>query len=160
MENTCRYAARYSGRLSLLIFLFAFYLYAFSYAKPLQENIQLQNVIKLFAVLYVIHFGFLATNVYVNAIEMVPIKLLGGFLAYVMIVVAPFKLHKLNFTKQLVYFYYVSLVMILTYVARVKGDFEGVEPFWFHYLSLGTLIFCCILFGWKLYTSKKRKGFL
>ncbi|MFP4844383.1 hypothetical protein [Winogradskyella sp. PE311] len=103
-----------------------------------------------------IHFGFLATNVYLNAIELVPIKLLGGCAAYLMIIVAPFKLHKLSFIKQLIYFYYVSLVMILTYVARVKGDFEGAEPFWFHYLSLSILIFCCIFFAWKLCVSEKK----
>ena len=156
MEETCRYAARYSGRLSLLIFLIAFYLYTFSYTKPLIESIQLQNVIKGFAILHVIHFCFLATNVYLNAIELVPVKILGGFLAYLMIVIAPFRLHKVSFTKQLIYFYYVSLVMILTYVARIKGDFEGAEPFWFHYVSLGILIICFILFGWRLYTSKRK----
>jgi len=140
----------------LLIFLFAFSLYTFSYPKPLKENIQLQNIVKLFAILHVIHFCFLATNVYLNSIELVPVKLLGGFLAYLMIVIAPSRLHKVNFTKQLIYFYYVILVIILTYVARVKGDFEGAEPFWFHYASLGVLIFCCFLFGWVLYLLTRK----
>jgi hypothetical protein len=156
IEDAFKYAARYSGRLSLVIFLLAFYLYAFSYPKPLKENIQLQHTIKLFAILHVIHFVFLAINVYLNAIELVPIKLLGGCAAYLMIIVAPFKLHKLSFIKQLVYFYYVSLVMLLTYVSRIKGDFEGAAPFWFHYVALAVLVSCCVLFGWVLYTSKKK----
>ena len=156
IEETFRYAARYSGRLSLVVFLFSFYLYTFSYRKPLAKNKSLLIFIKLFAILHIIHFCFLATNVYLNSIELVPIKVLGGFLAYLMIVIAPFRLHRVNFITQLIYFYYVSLVMILTYVARIKGDFEGAEPFWFHYLSLGILIFCCIIFGWRI-LKKSRK---
>ena len=155
LEETFRYAARYSGRLSLIIFLLAFYLYTISHPKPLRENVQLQNVIKLFAILHVIHFCFLATNVYLNSIALVPFKVFGGFVAYLMIVIAPFKLYSLSFSKQLIYFYYVSLVMILTYVARVKGDFEGAEPFWFHYFSLVVLILCSIAFGVVLYKSKR-----
>jgi hypothetical protein len=155
IEETFRYAARYSGRVSLLVFLLSFYLYTISFPKPLRENIQLRNFIKLFAILHIIHFCFLATNVYLNSIELVPIKLLGGFIAYLMIVIAPFSLYRASFSKQLIYFYYVSLVMILTYVARVKGEFEGAEPFWFHYFSLGVLILCCMIFGWILYKSKR-----
>jgi hypothetical protein len=156
IEETFRYAARYSGRLSLVVFLFSFYLYAFSYPKPFKKNKQFLNFIKLFAILHIIHFCFLVTNVYLNNIELVPVKLLGVFLAYLMIIIAPFRLHQANLTTQLIYYYYVSLVMILTYVARVKGDFEGAEPFWFHYLSLGVLIFCCIVFGWRILKEYKK----
>jgi hypothetical protein len=69
LNETFRYAARYSVRVSLVVFLYSFYLYAFSFPKPLIENIQLQNFIKLFAILHIIHFCFLATNVYLNNIE-------------------------------------------------------------------------------------------
>ena len=156
IEETFRYAARYSGRLSLIVFLVSFYLYTFSYPKSLDKNKQLQIFIKLFATLHVIHFCFLVTNVYLNSIELIPVKVFGGVLAYLMIVIAPFRLHLASFTQQLIYFYYVSLVMILTYVARIKGDFEGAEPFWFHYLSLGVLISCCLFFGWRLIKKSKK----
>ena len=146
--ETFRHAARYSGRLSAIIFLFTFYLFAHSYPTALAHNTQLRNFILLFAILHVIHFGFLVTNVYLNAVPLEAVKLAGGALAYLMIVVAPYKLHQLKPKFQLVYFYYVSLVMILTYMARIKGDFEGAEPFWLHYLIMGILISCCILFGW------------
>jgi hypothetical protein len=158
IEETFRYAARYSGRVSLAVFIYSFYLFAFSYPKPFVETIQLQNFIKLFATLHVIHFCFLATNVYLNSIELVPVKVLGGFIAYLMIIIAPFRLYNVSFFKQLIYFYYVSLVMILTYLARVKGDFEGAEPFWFHYFSLIVLILCCVVFGWMLYKSSLDKS--
>jgi len=155
LEETFRHAARYSGRLSLVVFMIAFYLFAFGYPKPIKENFNLKNWTVLFAVIHIIHFGFLATNVVLNKIPIVPIKLTGGVLAYLMIVCAPLVLHKLKLGWQLVYFYYVSIVMIVTYVARVKGDFEGAEPFWFHYLALSTLVFCCLLFGWKIWKATK-----
>lgn len=155
LEETFRHAARYSGRLSLLVFLITFYLFGIGHPKPVKENIQLRNWLLLFAVVHVIHFGFLATNLILNDIPIVPVKLTGGALAYLMIVVAPLILHKLKLGLQIVYFYYVSLVMIITYVARVKGNFEGAEPFWFHYLALGVLVFYCLFFGWKIWKVKK-----
>lgn len=152
-----RYAARYSGRLSALVFLLSFFLYAKSFTLPMKGNSELRNFIKLFAVLHIIHFGFLATNIYLNSIPLVPLKLVGGALAYLMIVVAPFILHKLQTPWQLTYFYYVSLVMIMTYVARIKGEFEGAEPFWFHYLALVIFIFCGFAFGLHMRKAKLKR---
>lgn len=154
-ENTpelFKYAARYSGRFSLFVFLIAFYFYTFS------KKLQLTNFIKLFALVHLIHFGFLATNIYLNEITLEVPKLIGGALAYIMIVIAPFKLDTLSTKWQLVYFYYVSFVMIMTYIARIKGDFEGAEPFWFHYAVLITIILCCIGFGLRLYKRKKTQS--
>ncbi|MEM9529003.1 MAG: hypothetical protein AAGA31_20500, partial [Bacteroidota bacterium] len=157
MSDTFRYAARYSGRLSALVFLWTFYQYAISFSVPLADNRPLRNWLTLFAVLHLIHFGFLVTNVYLNEIPLEGVKIAGGALAYLMIVLAPFGLHRLNVKFQLVYFYYVSLVMILTYVARAKGDFEGAEPSWFHYLAIIVFIGCCIFFGWRIWKVSKVK---
>ncbi|MDP5168649.1 MAG: hypothetical protein NWR72_00265 [Bacteroidia bacterium] len=157
MEEAFRFAARYSGRLSAAVFLSAFYLFAASYPAPVETNTNLRNRVSLFAVLHLIHFGFLAANVYLNDIPLVPVKLTGGALAYLMIVAAPFYLHKANFKLQLTYFYYASLVMILTYVARIKGDFQGADPFWFHYVMMGIFLVSCILFGWQMF-QKSRKS--
>jgi len=154
LERTFRYAARYSGRLSALVFLIAFYSYAMAFPKALKEHIEVRSWIKLFAVLHVIHFFFLAMNIYLNSIEFVPVKLSGGALAYLMIVAAPFVLHKMKKAVQLVYFYYVTIVMLVTYLSRVKGDFEGGEPFWFHYLALGIFVIAAIVFGVRMW--KKR----
>lgn len=150
MEETFRHAARYSGRLSAVVFMGVFYLYATSVPKPVIENRLLRYGLITFAVMHVIHFGFLATNVWLNNIPMVPTKLTGGALAYLMIVAAPFVLHRLKRGFQLVYFYYVSLVMIITYVARINGDFEGAEPFWLHYVMMGAIILGAIYFGWRI----------
>lgn len=154
LEETFRHAARYSGRLSAFVFLISFYLFAFAQPKRILENISLRNWLSLFMLVHIIHFGFLVTNIVLNDIAIVLIKLVGGALAYLMIIIAPLVLHKLKLGLQLVYFYYVNLVMIITYLARAKGDFEGAEPFWFHYLMFVVLILAGVSFGlriWKAY---------
>lgn len=151
LEETFRYAARYSGRLSAIVFLLSFYAYVMAFPKQLRENEAVRNLVVLFAVVHVIHFGFLGMNVYLNEIALVPVKLLGGALAYLMIVLAPFILHKLKTVVQLIYFYYVALVMTITYVARAKGDFEGAQPYWLHYVMLGVFVISMATFGLRLW---------
>ncbi|MEL6534543.1 MAG: hypothetical protein AAFQ98_03985 [Bacteroidota bacterium] len=152
LNETFRLAARFSGRLSAVVFLFTFYTYAKAYRAA--EKPQVQKLVTLFAVLHVIHWGFLATNVYLNDIPLETHKLIGGGLAYLMIVVAPFRLLRLKPALQLVYFYYVTLIMSMTYVARIKGEFLGVEPYWWHYTMLGTFVICAVLFGRLMYSAK------
>ena len=158
IEDTFRYAARYSGRLSFLVFIYSFYLFASTQPKPLAEHLELRNFISLFAILHLIHFGFLAMSVYLNKIPLETVKVIGGALAYLMIVIAPFKLHQLKYRFQLIYFYYVSLVMALTFVARIKGEFPGAAPYWFHYAGLATMVLCCLLFGIWMRQSFKRQA--
>lgn len=153
IEDTFRFAARYSGRLSALVFLFTFYLYATSKIQ-IKDHALLQNFVKVFALLHIIHFGFLASCVYLNAIPLETVKVIGGALAYAMIVVAPFKLHKIKKPYQIIYFYYVSFVIIMTYLARLKGDFEGAESSSIHYVGISLMILACIVFAMLMF--KKR----
>lgn len=153
IEDTFRYAARYSGRLSFAVFFYSFYLFASAHPQPIRENQPLRNFLQLFAVLHLIHFVFLALSVYLNAIPLEVPKVIGGALAYLMIVAAPFRLHRIKFSGQLVFFYYVSFVMIMTFVARIKGELEGADPHWIHYVGIGIAVLCGVLFGWWL-----RKG--
>lgn len=150
IEETARHAARYSGRVSVFVFLGVFYLYATSGSTPVKDHLLLRKALVVFAVMHVIHFGFLVANVWLNHIPMVPVKLSGGAAAYLMIVSAPFVLHRVSRLWQLVYFYYVSLVMVITYIARIRGDFEGAEPFWLHYVLMGLIIVCGLAFGWTI----------
>jgi len=146
-EYTFRYAARYSGRLSLVVFLLTFYSYANYTPKPFSKESPFKNTLSLFAILHGIHFIFLALSVYLNKIPLEFVKVLGGFVAYIMILIAPFVFHKLKTGFHLVYFYYVSIVMAVTYLARIKGELEGAEPFWFHYVALSTIIVCAVVFS-------------
>lgn len=145
-----RLAARYSGRLSLMVFLlpFGFYLQNPTHNKDI---FALFAGLRVFAVLHAIHFGFLAANVVTNAIALVPVKLTGGALAYLMILILPFFQHKVQKQSWILdlYFFYVGVVMSVTYLSRIKGDFEGSQPSAVHYLALGILVFFLLIFVWK-----------
>lgn len=146
-----RHAARYSGRLSLLVYLFAFYFFATN-----GLNQDLKKIITIFCILHFIHFGFLALNVYLNQIELVPIRLLGGFLAYLIILLYPFIFDKhLSKVIPYIYFYYVGIVMALTYVARLKNGFEGASPTAFHYFGLISVIIAFVVFGFMLFRKTR-----
>ena len=107
-------AARYSGRLSLVYFLLPWLAYLQSDRHDSTEL--LLAPLRTFAILHVIHFIFLALNVYLNAIALIPVKLIGGSLGYLMIVLWPFMgswLAHRNWAFNL-YFLYVGIVMMVT----------------------------------------------
>lgn len=149
-----RYSARYSGRFSLLVYLFCFYYFATTYSLTNKAN--LHKLISVFCILHFIHFGFLATNIYLNQIVLVPYKLAGGFLAYSMILLYPFFINrpKLPRFAHLIYFYYVGLVMAITYVSRINGSFEGASPEPFHYFGLASTLIAFVGFGFMIFRKK------
>ncbi len=154
-----RHAARFSGRLSLLIYLFSFYYFANGYQQaslPLQGT---RKLVTVFCFMHFIHLGFLALNIYLNDIPLVPVKLAGGFLAYLMILVYPFVIGRLGKKRavHLAYFYYVGMVMAITYVARIKGDFNGAISSMYHYIGLMLVVLCFIMCtAWMFPGSKKQ----
>lgn len=152
-------AARYSGRLSLAVYLFAFHLFATAVARGSSPGINAaQRVVLVFAVLHLIHLGFVAMNVHLNGIELVPFKLAGGALAYAMVVVYPFVMLRFRtvLTAHLVYFLYVGAVMAITLLARVQGAFEGAEPGPLQFVSLGVLLVAMLLYTALLLRGNKK----
>ena len=149
-----RLSARYSGRLSLVVYLVAFYHFTFSFIKTKSEK-KLKDSIIVFCFLHYIHFIYLALAVYLNDIPIIPTRLTGGFIAYLMILIYPFiitKIRKLIY--HLIYFYYVGIVMAVTILGRVRGNFEGAEPEFFHYLGLASVILGFIYFTSVIIRSK------
>ena len=69
-----RMSARYSGRLSLIIYLICFYHFTFSFIKRKSKTELNQSVI-IFCVLHYIHFIYLALSVYLNDLPIIPSKL-------------------------------------------------------------------------------------
>ncbi len=154
INEVFRYAARYSGRLSLGSYLFCFFLYKEASLKNKSLEIT-KKALGVFAIMHLIHFFFLAYSIYLNDVPIIPIRLAGGFIAYLMIVIYPFLIEKINRkTHHLTYFYYVGFVMIMTYISRVQGKFIGANPEIFHYIALSTLILCLLFFGMQLIRSK------
>ena len=154
--NLFRYSARYSGRFSLMIYLYCFYL--FKNAFLINQNLnRVKDLVFIFGVLHLIHFGFLALSVYLNDLPIIPVKVTGGAVAYLMIIIYPFLIKKIkNPIYHLIYFYYVGIVMLLTYVARLKGDFEGANPEIFHKVAFLVLILTFFSFGFSFYKHKEK----
>ena len=155
LGDVFRYSARYSGRLSLIIYLYCFYKFYRAFLNS--DNLErVKDLVFIFGVLHVIHFGFLALSVYLNNLPIIPVKITGGALAYLMIIIYPFIIEKIKkHTYHLIYFYYVGIVMLMTYVARIKGDFEGAEPEIFHKIAFVFLILVFLKFGYIFYIQRK-----
>ena len=155
LGDVFRYSARYSGRLSLIIYLYCFYKFYRAFLKS--DNLKrVKDLVFIFGVLHVIHFGFLALSVYLNNLPIIAVKITGGALAYLMIIIYPFIIEKIKKPiYHLIYFYYVGIVMLMTYVARIKGDFEGAEPEIFHKIAFVFLILVFLKFGYTFYIQRK-----
>jgi len=150
-----RMSARYSGRLSLIIYLICFYHFTFSFIKKKSKTELNQSVI-IFCVLHYIHFIYLALSVYLNDLPIIPSKLAGGFIAYLMILVYPFIINKIiKPVFHFIYFYYVGIVIGITYLERIRGNFEGAKPELFHYIGIAFVMISLIGFG--LYLMKNRR---
>ena len=131
-----RLSARYTGRISfgLYIIMFCYFIKEKSQGRLLQNTYSWGVV---FSVLHIIHFIFLSGSVYLNNLPIIPFKLAGGFLAYLAIIIYPFYVKKIKrLIFHLPYFYYVGIVMFMTFLARIRGEFEGAQKSTFHYLGI------------------------
>ena len=150
ISETFRYSARYSGRLSLIVYLYCFYVFSREFER--NKYNKTKKVVLLFSVLHLIHFIYLAFSVWLNELPIIPYKLLGGFIAYVLIIIYPLLIDKIKKTiYHIIYFYYVGIVMAVTYLARIKGEFIGAPTELFHYFGFSIVILIFILFGYKIY---------
>lgn len=123
---------RFSGRASLIIFSLIFLFQHHQFIKI--KSILSDKYYLVFAIAHGIHLVELLTYVYLSGIPLVPIRLAGGFLAYLLIFVMPwmemqFQQAKIT-SKQfsilsLIYLYYVWLIFFMTYLSRVQGTFPN-----------------------------------
>ena len=152
ISETFRYSARYSGRLSLIVYLYCFYVFSREFER--NKYNKTKKVVLLFSVLHLIHFIYLAFSVWLNELPIIPYKLLGGFIAYILIIIYPFLIDKIKKTiYHIIYFYYVGIVMAVTYLARIKGEFIGAPTELFHYFGFTIVILIFILFGYKIFKT-------
>ena len=150
INEVFRFPALYSGRLSLGIYLLCFFLFRAASLKNKSVEIT-KKALGVFAIMHLIHFFFLAYSIYLNQVLILPTRLAGGFIAYLMIVIYPFLIEKINRKAyHLIYFYYVGFMMIMTYISRIRGQFVGADPEVFHYITLGLLLVSLLFFGTQL----------
>jgi hypothetical protein len=146
---------RYSGRLSLALFSIIFLLLP-------QNEQRLYGVLSskpflIFAIAHGIHLVELLAFVSWSGNELIPVRLAGGFLAYVMIFAMPvvqqnyakskieFKNYQLLIT---IYLYYVWFIFFMSYLPRVQGKLPNVGGNYWEFVVL--LSWVCMMMGMKL----------
>ena len=153
--------ARYSGRFSLFLFSLIF-LAGFD-----KSNVVIRYLIKpyhAFALAHGIHLVELLTYVVKAEIHLNPIRVAGGFLAYVLIFVMPILVdlyHKEKVSKkvfvvsEIIYHYYVWLIFFMTYLPRVRGLVPNAGGnYWEHVALLGWV---SLMLGMRLPMALRRR---
>lgn len=146
---------RFSGRASLGIFSLIFLFQKHRYIKL--TSILSDKYYLIFAIAHGIHLVQLLTFVYLSGNALIPLRLAGGFIAYLLIFIMPyaaslFKNSKLS-EKQfgslaLVYSYYVWFIFFMSYLPRVRGTLPNVGGSYSEFVIL--LAWVSLMLGMKL----------
>jgi hypothetical protein len=145
---------RFSGRLSLFLFSAIFLLYD----KPQTTHAwRSKKFYLLFAIVHGVHLSELLFFVYLSNASLIPIRVAGGFLAYLYIFLMPVfvklqESQRISFKTfsvlEIVFIYYVWLVFFLTYLPRVLGALPEVGGSYSEHVALLGLI--SVLLGTRL----------
>ena len=147
---------RFSGRLSLFIFTFIFLFLPFS--RERLSRIFSSNPFLLFAVAHGIHLFELLSYVYLSQADLIPVRLAGGFLAYIFIFLMPFvqtsflsgKIDRKKYSlAENIYDYYVWFIFFMSYLPRVQGKLPNVGGTYAEFLLL--FVWVCILLGVRIF---------
>jgi len=153
---------RFSGRFSLALFSVIFILLPRN--RKQLHFLLTEKALLAFAVAHGIHLLELLSYVYLSNATLIPVRLAGGFLAYVLIFILPGLQHyyeagKVNEKKYLlaenIYLYYVWFIFFMSYLPRVQGKLPNVGGSYWEFVGLLTWV--CILLGMKLSTLLSTK---
>lgn len=153
--ETLQAVTRFSGRASLAIFSLIFLFQNHRYV-PVKKILS-EHYFSVFAVAHGIHLIELLVFIYLSGNELIPLRLAGGFLAYVLIFIMPYAQHladqKRISTKQfstltLVYLYYVWFIFFMSYLPRVRGELPHVGGSYSEFVVL--LAWVSLMMGVKL----------
>lgn len=124
---------RFSGRVSLVIFSLIF---LFQNHRHIKVTVFLSNrYFLIFAIAHGIHLFELLAYVFLSGNELIPVRLAGGFLAYLIIFLMPyaqFRFEKNQLSAKhfsvfnLIYLYYVWFIFFMSYLPRVRGTLPNV----------------------------------
>ena len=155
---------RFSGRLSLLLFSIIF----LTYNKPSVTAWLSDKFYLLFAIVHGIHLIELLLFVSLSGIKLIPVRIAGGFMAYMYIFSMPLLqsfrvqgkiLRKTFVTLEVIFLYYVWLIFFLTYLPRVQGKLPIAGGTFGEYVAL--LGWTSTMLGMKLASLiqfKQREG--
>lgn len=153
---------RFSGRFSLALFSLIFILLPRN--RKTLHLILSEKAFLVFAVAHGIHLLELLSYVYLSKVTLIPVRLAGGFLAYVLIFSLPvlqyyFESSKLSEKKyqvaENIYLYYVWFIFFMSYLPRVQGKLPTVGGTYQEFVVL--LAWVCMLLGMKLSTLIARR---
>ena len=146
---------RFSGRLSLVIFSLMF---LFHNSKLVNlKAILSEKYFLVFAFAHGIHLVQLLSFVYLSGNELIPLRLVGGFLAYVLIFLMPYAQQLFDRNKiaakqlstlTLIYMYYVWFIFFMSYLPRVRGTLPNVGGSYSEFVVL--LAWVSLMLGVKL----------
>lgn len=146
---------RFSGRVSLAIFSLIFLFQNHRYLNV--NKILSEKYFAIFAIAHGIHLIQLLSFVFLSDNVLIPIRLLGGFFAYVFIFVMPFAQHLFEQNKlspkhfstlTLIYLYYVWFIFFMSYLPRVWGELPNVGGSFSEFVVL--LAWVSLMMGMKL----------
>ena len=146
---------RFSGRLSLGIFTFIFLFHP--RRKEFLWSILSSSYFLIFAIVHGIHLAELLSYVMLSGIELVPLRVAGGFLAYALIFIMPWLQYRMDQKKlsedrfrqiSYVYLFYVWFVFFMTYLSRVQGTFPNAGGSYAEHVAL--MAFVNIILGLKI----------
>ena len=133
---------RFSGRLSLFLFSLIFLLHN----RPITLHQWLSDKFYLlFAIVHGIHLIELLAYVTLAEVKLIPIRVAGGFLAYVFIFLMPIfsnfahsgKMTRKRFvTFETVFLYFTWLIFFLTYLPRVQGKLPSAGGTYAEHVAL------------------------
>jgi len=146
---------RFSGRASLAIFSLIFLFHNHRHLPV--KSILSDKYFSIFAIAHAIHLMQLLSYVYLSGNELIPIRLAGGFLAYMLIFLMPyaqylFEHNRLTLKKYstftLIYLYYVWFIFFMSYLPRVRGELPNVGGSYIEFVVL--LAWVSFMMGIKL----------
>jgi hypothetical protein len=141
---------RFSGRLSLAVFSLMFILLTLN--RAILSSLLSFKPFHIFAIAHGIHLVQLLSCVYLSKANLIPIRLAGGFLAYVFIFIMPviqhyFEARKIELKKftlaENIYLYYVWFIFFMSYLPRIQGKLPNVGGSYGEFVVL--MIWVCIL---------------
>lgn len=146
---------RFSGRASLGIFSLIFLFQTHRYIKL--TSILSDKYYLIFAIAHGIHLVQLLTFVYLSGNPLIPMRLAGGFVAYLIIFIMPYAQYRLELGKlslkqfatlNLVFLYYVWFIFFMSYLPRVRGTMPNVGGSYSEFVIL--LAWVSLMLGMKL----------
>jgi len=154
---------RFSGRASLAIFSFIFLFHNHRLLNV--KSILSEKYFLIFAIAHGIHLIELLSFVYLSGNALIPIRLAGGFLAYLLIFAMPWIQVQVEKTKislkffstlSLIYLYYVWFIFFMSYLPRVRGTLTNVGGSYSEFVVL--LAWVSLMMGLKVSSllAKKR----